>query len=59
MNMKHKDFVKNTPQRLADGSLTQEISYCFEGVLSSYTATGEDLQDLERDWAFKYLELFG
>lgn len=59
MKLNHKDFSKNTPQRLADGSLSQVITYCLEGALLSYTATGEDLQDLERDWAFKYLELFG
>lgn len=56
--MKHGDFLKQNPQRLSDGSLSQEIDYCLGDEVLTYVATGDDHLDLSRDWAFKYLELF-
>jgi hypothetical protein len=38
--------------------LEQLVVYCKDGEIHEYTATGEDLLDLARDWAFKWLELF-
>ena len=43
---------------MADGSLTQKVTYMFQNKIHEYVAEGEDLADLERDWAYKYLELF-
>ncbi len=51
------NFFKEPPERLADGTLIQTIHYFMDGEEHEYTAEGEDLQDLERDWAYKYLEL--
>ena len=50
-------FQKETPQRLADGTLEQKILYCLNGTNMEYLATGDNLEELERDWAFKYLEI--
>ena len=51
-------FFKTLPQRLSTGMLEQLVVYCKDGEIHEYTATGEDLLDLARDWAFKWLELF-
>lgn len=58
-SLKHKEFHKGPAERLSDGSLVQCVTYNLNGDLCTYQATGEDHKDLERDWAFKYLELFG
>ena len=50
-------FRKKAPVLLEDGSLIQTILYSLDCRSHEYEATGEDVPDLERDWAFKYLEL--
>ena len=56
--LQHQSFHKDQPERLADGTLIQIIHYNLDGELQTYEATGEDMEDLEIDWAYKYLELF-
>ena len=56
--MTNEHFVKHPPERMSDGTLSQCIEYLLDGEIYEYIATGEDLLDLHRDWAFKYLELF-
>ena len=50
-------FRKQPPERLSCGTLIQQVTYSLGHETHEYLAEGTDLQDLERDWGFKYLEL--
>ncbi len=50
-------FRKLAAEEVAENYMIQEVLYTLDGISDSYTAEGEDIQDLERDWAYKYLEL--
>ena len=55
--MNEIEFHKDPPQKASHAWLTQRVTYRVEGRTYHYEAEGEDIEDLERDWAYKYLEL--
>lgn len=57
MTKERVTFRKLPPEDVAEDMMIQEVLYTLDGISCSYTAEGEDIQDLERDWAYKYLEL--
>ena len=50
-------FRKNPPSLSLEGELTQTILYTLDGVSHRYEAEGDDVPDLERDWAYTYIQL--
>lgn len=52
------DFVYGPIEMINGDLLSCIVSYMDERTVKTYEAKGEDEDDIYRDWAYKYLELF-
>lgn len=57
--MKQEGFIEYGDIRERnDGSFELPVFYIKDGEEEFFLATGEDHLDCQRDWAFRFLELF-